>query len=106
MSPSGKCYSIGTILDGAAEVYSNMGRGARYNSAYTYVYNRKKAGKRCATLVVSEDGMIDVITTSNIENKDRDLYKEICDCDMMLLERDMERYSYDPRWEADCGLPF
>lgn len=106
MNPKGICYSIGTILDGTADVYSNMGRGARYNSAYTYVYNMKKTKRKCAAVVVSEDGMVDVITTSNIENIDKDLYKEICESDMRILESDMERYSYDPRWEADCGLPF
>lgn len=33
----GVCYSIGTIVDGHACMNSNPGRGARFNSAYTYV---------------------------------------------------------------------
>lgn len=59
-SEQGVCYSIGTIVDGRACDNSNPGRGARYNSAYTYVYDCNERGIRCYGAVISEDGTIDV----------------------------------------------
>lgn len=101
------CYSIGTILDGVADgIYADMARGARYNSAYTYICNKNKEGKKCVAVVISEDGMVDVLTTSNINNKDRDLYTTIIKDDIHRMEEDAERATYDPRIEADCGLPW
>lgn len=39
----GKCYGFGVILDGKAKKVGKMGRGARYNSAVTYVENTDRA---------------------------------------------------------------
>lgn len=101
------CYSIGTILDGVADgIYADMARGARYNSAYTYICNKSKEGKKCVAVVISEDGMVDVLTTENINNKDRDMYTTIIKDDIRRMEEDAERATYDPRVEADCGLPW
>lgn len=60
----GNCYAIGVILDGIAE--KNQGdssRGARYNSAIRYA-NKEKVKDNCIIVVVSEDGMIDIIPNS------------------------------------------
>jgi hypothetical protein len=82
------CYSIGTILDGSATIYSNLGRGSRYNSAYTYIHNMQKNKKKCAAVVISEDGMVDIITTVNIKFSDNDLYRNIkySDYEIMIHE--------------------
>lgn len=53
------CYAIGVILDGIA-VQGDSSRGARYNSALTYVDGIKKNHSVCA-IVVSEDCFIDII---------------------------------------------
>lgn len=53
------CYAIGVILDGIA-TQGDSSRGARYNSALTYVEGIKKNHSVCA-IVVSEDGFIDII---------------------------------------------
>ncbi len=50
----GMCHAIGVILDGLASPRCSPERGARYNSAIRYVYNRKDA----MVVVKSEDGMI------------------------------------------------
>lgn len=63
----GFCYGIGVILDGKATVPANSARGARFNSAYVYVNNKKKEGKKCLCVVISEDGMINPIGTQNID---------------------------------------
>lgn len=53
----GKCLAIGVIVDGEAVEPGNVGRGARYNSIVNYM----KLHQGCVGIVVSEDGMIDVI---------------------------------------------
>lgn len=54
---SGKCQAIGVIVDGKAVKTGDVGRGARYNSIANYM--KQKRG--CVGIVVSEDGMINVI---------------------------------------------
>lgn len=57
---NGICYSIGTIVDGRACENSNPGRGARYNSGYTYVFDCNMREIQCYCIVISEDETIDV----------------------------------------------
>ena len=59
LDPEGYCYSIGVILDGRASGRGDSTRGARYNSALRYV---ESSPHPCLAVVVSEDGMVDVIT--------------------------------------------
>ncbi|MGW5891950.1 diadenylate cyclase, partial [Priestia megaterium] len=62
--PSGVCHALGVILDGISVEYSaaDPSRGARYNSAIKYRDLMKMDSKaRFMIVVVSEDGMIDVI---------------------------------------------
>ncbi|WP_171056060.1 diadenylate cyclase [Paenibacillus sinopodophylli] len=71
----GICFGIGMILDGIACSHANIGRGARYNSAYTFIANHVdfnsenvwiKENERYMAVVISEDRTIDIITNSNI----------------------------------------
>lgn len=55
------CHAIGVIVDGRAIENSNQGRGARYNSGYTYVYDCVDRNIRCLCVIVSEDTTVDVI---------------------------------------------
>ncbi|MDX5442994.1 MAG: DNA integrity scanning protein DisA nucleotide-binding domain protein, partial [Hymenobacteraceae bacterium] len=52
------CHAIGVILDGLASEKGDPARGSRYNSAVRYVESSRHA---CLVVVVSEDGMIDLI---------------------------------------------
>ncbi|SEJ69524.1 diadenylate cyclase [Bacillus thuringiensis] len=60
------CYAIGAILDGNASIKDgkkngkkgNPTRGARYNSAVKY---HNEHSDNCIIIVISEDGMIDII---------------------------------------------
>ena len=63
LDPEGYCYSIGVILDGRASGRGNSARGARYNSAVRYV---ESSPYPCLVVVVSEDGMVDVLTKENL----------------------------------------
>lgn len=59
----GNCYAYGVILDGVAKGKGDSGRGARYNSAVTYIKNKSscKLRRKMFAVVCSEDGMVDVI---------------------------------------------
>jgi len=66
------CYAIGVIIDGIASGNGHTGRGARYNSAITYINDsvliETRDEKLCA-IVISEDGDIDLIIQGIIENE-------------------------------------
>lgn len=58
----GRCLAIGVIVDGQIKIEGNAGRGARYNSIENYM----GLNPNCVGIVISEDGMVDVI--QNPEN--------------------------------------
>ena len=64
IDPNGICYAIGAILDGATVKTGNIARGARYNSAITYVdYWAAGKGKekiKAVAIIVSSDDTVDV----------------------------------------------
>lgn len=61
-SPDGTCHAIGVILDGLSTSSGNPMRGSRFNSAVRYVEtSRRQFGYVAYAIVVSEDGMIDLI---------------------------------------------
>lgn len=71
----GNCTGVGAILDGEAQCIGDFGRGARYNSTVNYIGWKKKKDNQneyCA-VVISEDGVLDVIDTKFIEQIEHDL---------------------------------
>ena len=60
LDPEGYCYSNGVILDGRASGRGDGTRGARYTSALRYI---ESSAYPCLAVVVSEDGMVDVLTS-------------------------------------------
>lgn len=66
LDPESYCYSIGVILDGKASGHGTSTRGARYNSAIRYV---ESSPYPCMAIVVSEDGLVDVITKDSIREE-------------------------------------
>ena len=60
---SGDCHAIGVIVDGQMVVEGDYGRGARYNSIKNYITGYKVSHPKeiCLAVVMSEDGMINVI---------------------------------------------
>lgn len=64
IDPKGVCYALGVILDGTLveNNAADSSRGARYNSAIKYRDLMKNDSRaRFMIVVVSEDGMVDVI---------------------------------------------
>ncbi len=58
VSPDGICHAVGVILDGHVSDKGTANRGARYNSTVRYVLG---SNSRCLGLVVSDDGMVDIV---------------------------------------------
>lgn len=58
LGPDGLCYAVGVILDGEATGEGRASRGARFNSAVRY---HDGHGAGALIIVVSEDGMIDLL---------------------------------------------
>lgn len=59
VDPSCVCHAVGVILDGMTQPECRASRGARYNSGVRYVY-AEETSRRLA-IIVSDDGMVDVI---------------------------------------------
>lgn len=77
MDIDGYVHAIGVILDGYAKAgKGDSSRGARYNSAVRYINGDEIEGK-CVIVVISEDGMIDIIPDSEIEKQISELAKQI-----------------------------
>ncbi|MFL0376761.1 diadenylate cyclase [Paenibacillus amylolyticus] len=77
----GLCHGIGVILDGIAkENIGDASRGARYNSAYRYLHKLKEdEQKKCVIVIISEDGMVNLIPESEHEDMLLALVEEIID---------------------------
>jgi DisA bacterial checkpoint controller nucleotide-binding len=58
VSPDAHCHAVGVILDGTATGTGDPARGARYNSAVRYLEGH---GKGSLIIIVSEDGMINLL---------------------------------------------
>ena len=59
------CHAFGVILDGDKTDKASLSRGARYNSALRYVENKQP--NRVLAIVISVDGMINVLTKGEEE---------------------------------------
>lgn len=57
------CYGIGMILDGEAVCMGDSSRGSRYNSILNYIEIKKRKNKKYIAFIISEDGMINVISS-------------------------------------------
>ncbi|HHY0836442.1 TPA: tetratricopeptide repeat protein [Bacillus thuringiensis] len=77
MDIDGHVHAIGVILDGYAKIgEGDSSRGARYNSALRYKNGDGIEGN-CVIVVISEDGMIDIIPESEIEKQISELANQI-----------------------------
>lgn len=70
------CYSIGVIIDGIASKNGDSSRGARFNSAIRY-YEQVEKIIPTIIIVISEDGMIDIIPNLKPQVKHSEIIKAI-----------------------------
>ena len=59
-----RCHAFGVILDGdSIGDKADASRGARYNSALRYYEKRRSCGDRLCLVILSDDGMMDIVPT-------------------------------------------
>lgn len=83
------CYSIGTILDGEANENGNPERGSRYNSSLRYCDDRRLKGEKVVIVVISEDGMVDIMPKLNPIMKKSEIEKAVEDYLAISLEENL-----------------
>lgn len=94
VDPAGRCHAIGVILDGVATAQGDRSRGSRFNSVGTI----KNVDGRAVVLIVSEDGMINLLPDipPRIQRKERDALvadlREIAALDAVNAERFYKTY--------------
>ncbi|EFM10492.1 hypothetical protein PaecuDRAFT_2928 [Paenibacillus curdlanolyticus YK9] len=94
LDTDGNCHAIGVILDGISkDGVGDASRGARYNSAHRYLHKLKDARqqkksdeqaecveqKKCVIVIISEDGMVDLIPESEHEDMLLAMAEEVID---------------------------
>jgi len=88
------CYGIGVILDGIANHYGDSSRGARFNSALRYYeHMEKKAG--IVLVVISEDGMINLIPELKDQVNHSALLEKIKELEALSIAEDKDRSKYN-----------
>ena len=98
---SGECHSIGVILDGIACKIGDNGRGARYNSAIKYIYEQSNMNlntlkeHKCMAVVISEDGMIDIIDKYEIDKLENEFKLDNFEYKLDDLNKKIEKNKYN-----------
>lgn len=86
----GICYAIGVILDGLATDKGDSSRGARYNSAIRY-YEHFGTKHPTVLVIISEDGMINLIPSLRPQVKHSDILEAIKKFEEMSKAEKIER---------------
>ncbi|GGI25026.1 diadenylate cyclase [Pedobacter mendelii] len=88
------CYGIGVILDGIASSYGDSSRGARFNSAVRYYeFMEKKTG--IVLVVISEDGMINLIPELKPQVLHSNILKKIAELQLLVDTDDSDRRRFN-----------
>ncbi|MFZ1528662.1 MAG: diadenylate cyclase [Ferruginibacter sp.] len=86
----GICHAIGVILDGLATDKGDSSRGARYNSAIRY-YEHFGTKHPTVLIIISEDGMINLIPNLRPQVKHSDILEAIKNFEEMSKAEKVER---------------
>lgn len=99
------CHSIGVIIDGVASKNGDSSRGARYNSAIRYY---EHIGEEIPTIiiVISEDGMIDVIPNLRSQIKHSQIIEAISSFREMSQEKELKIKSFNKAMDFFRSLEF
>lgn len=74
------CHAIGVILDGLSQEHlGDASRGARFNSAYKYLEKLKIDKAPCVIVIISEDGMVNLIPEPITERTVRQIVQQYVD---------------------------
>jgi len=104
LDPQGCCHAVGVILDGVAVAnHGDPSRGARFNSAVRY--HQSMPHNTCVIVVVSEDGMINLlpklrrqVDRDSVEQALRDLdwglFNQVAIVDLIALDRRVQSLAF------------
>jgi hypothetical protein len=88
------CHAIGVILDGLATDKGDSSRGARYNSAIRYYEQFGKNGG-LALVIISEDGMINLIPDLRPQIRKSDIEEAIIEFKEILSAKELNHKSFN-----------
>ncbi|MDQ1085646.1 diadenylate cyclase [Siphonobacter sp. SORGH_AS_1065] len=88
------CYAIGVILDGIANDKGDSSRGARYNSAIRY-YDYVAVQIPTVIVIISEDGMIDLIPRLSPKINHQDIVEAIDKLSNIGFLSSSKRFEYN-----------
>jgi len=88
------CHAIGVILDGIATKNGDSSRGARYNSAVRY-YEHMENKAKTMLVVISEDGLIDLIPNLKPQVKHAIILRHISALQQMMETDKFLRRSFN-----------
>ncbi len=94
MDQNATCHAIGVILDGLATTEGDSSRGSRYNSAIRY-YEHFGAEAPLVIVVVSEDGMIDLIPDLRPQIKHSHIEESIEDFKELLKATHLDKKTFN-----------
>ena len=84
------CHAIGVILDGIATDKGDSARGARYNSAIRY-YEHFGKKQSSVIVIISEDGMINLIPSLKPQIRHSEILKAIEDLNQLSENEEQDR---------------
>jgi hypothetical protein len=92
------CHAIGVILDGIATANGDSSRGARYNSAIRY-YEHMEHKAQTVLVVISEDGIIDLIPDLKPQVKHSMINKQLKALTRLSEEKNVEHKTFNQLME-------
>ena len=66
LTEEGTCCKYGMILNSMENGNGESSRGSRYNTTRNYIINCKKYGIRAMAIIISEDKMVNIISTATV----------------------------------------
>lgn len=99
------CHAIGVILDGLATDKGDASRGARYNSAIRY-YEHFGKEKPTVLVIISEDGMINLIPNLMPQIKHSVISEAIDDFKKILDSRQVDGKSFNQKMSFFQSINF
>lgn len=90
----GFCYALGVILDGLATDKGDSSRGARFNSAIRY-YEHFGTEHPTVLVIISEDGMINLVPNLKPQIKHSDIIKSIKHLEEISKSEKVERKDFN-----------
>jgi hypothetical protein len=103
LDPAGVCHALGVIVDGLATGVGDSARGSRFNSAIRYLRSNPP---NCIILIVSEDGMIDILPKLRPRIHHRQLHEALDELSAATKTEDRNPERFADAWDRVKKLAF